>query len=218
MLLCAPNTETPHCRLQRGPHRNRHTNTNLCVLHPLTPGWRCLVDRETKNKHTHFRDCFRIRNKTKKFVVVIKFRAFKPRLTGSKCSVGHSSTCGYWMYLVRVGAPYLKLSTLKAPATNKSTSPNLQESLTKFAINKPLTGAIYQYFWCLAIETKVSSCWHAIQKKKTPSCFLDTIVQLLDKLHLLWSEGSWTFSSAYLTHTPQYQLQFQKELHAMFSA
>lgn len=102
-----------------------------------------------------------------------------------------------------------KLSTLEVSTTGKSISPNLRESPVKPVINKPLTSTTHQYFWCLVIGTAVCSCWHAAQKKKKwISCFLDTIVQLFDKLHPLWSERSWTFLSAYLIHTPRYEPDF----------
>lgn len=44
--------------------------------------------------------------------------------------------------------------------------------------------------------------------KNRISCFLDTIVQLFDKLHLLWSEQPQAFLSAYLMHTPRYKAAF----------
>lgn len=196
MLLCAPNTEISHCRLKRGLWWNRHVSPN-----------------------THFRDWFRIRNKnkvcstcqTQNLQTKINHKeAFSSGIAlhvkNEHISEHHTLNWIHWKYQL---------------LTNKYISPNIPKSLSKSLINKPLTGATH--FWCLAIETKVSSCWHARHTHtKLISCFLDTIVQLLDKLHLLRSEGHWTFFSTYLTHTPQYQpgslyLQLQQGLRDTFS-
>jgi len=117
MLLCVPHTATSHCRLERPSLEQEYEPQSLC---PSSVNTRIKMSHQQTHEKTHTSGTGSEYGTKTKFVVVIKFRAFKPRLTIGKRSLGHGSTCRYWMYFIRVRAPDLKPNTLKAPATNKS--------------------------------------------------------------------------------------------------